>query len=1054
MRIHRVVIQAFGPFKDREDIDFEALSAGGLFLLNGDTGSGKTTILDAICYALYGSLPGAREKARSIRSAYADDSTPPEVLCEFSIGGRRFEAMRSPAWDRPKARGTGTTRQQAQSSLREFLDGQWTTLSARNDEVGQLVKGLIHLGREEFTRVAMLPQGEFASFLRADDRDRAELLQKLFDVTTYRRVEDLLAERRRELARRAESAERNKRTLTSRLVHDSAENLLEAGADGDEPAGPAAGGARPPAETLAEWHAALSDYPDDAPLPEPRALAETVAELLRARTDEADQRDEAARVGLAAARERVGEVRRRRDDAARLVELERERELHEDQRPGIVETRERLDQHERGTRVERAERRYLAARSRLAQARQLLRSAEADARGVAGLAEVLTAERPVAADLGQACRAAVDLVSRLEALRGREAELAEVKQKLGSARDRQAELERQRAATARELSEERARLETVEAELKGLRASAHDLARQEEVVAAARRRLEAVTARDAFAADLRQRVETWLEAEDELLRRRAIRAQLVRDRLEQSAAVLAAELVDGQPCAVCGSEAHPAPAAPSGASAVTDAELEAAEAAAEDAQRREREAAAAKATAERDMARLSAEAADLDPDAASAALAEAEESARQARETAARIVRLEADAVSGSQACQALDAEDRRSEQEAGVLAATVEESTARAARLEAELAEAVAPAATLEDRLSSVRGVCRALEAWRDAADAVSNVVEAAEEAGQGLRETLTEQDFLSAEASDDGAGLDEAIHAAALARLATDEAEVLRRGVREFDEREIRLNTLAESDAVARAFRARASGEPVPDDAELAGAEAAAQTAEVHRAALAESRGALLSYGRRFTADLDALDQLVADQGSLLEEYELVRGLADTVAGAGENTLKMTLSTYVLAARLEAVAAAATERLSIMTGGRFELRHTDASGGRGKGGLGISVVDEWNGQTREPSTLSGGETFMASLALALGLADVIQAESGGIDMETLFVDEGFGTLDPGTLELVMRSLDDLRSSGRVVGVISHVQELKSQIATQLVVHKHREGSSTSLQTDAVTVR
>ena len=162
------------------------------------------------------------------------------------------------------------------------------------------------------------------------------------------------------------------------------------------------------------------------------------------------------------------------------------------------------------------------------------------------------------------------------------------------------------------------------------------------------------------------------------------------------------------------------------------------------------------------------------------------------------------------------------------------------------------------------------------------------------------------------------------------------------------------------------------------------------------------------------------------------------------------MTLSTYVLAARLEAVAAAATERLLVMTSDRYTLVHDDSKKGNNKAGLGLHVVDAWTGQRRDTSTLSGGESFMASLALALGLADVVQQESGGIDMETLFVDEGFGSLDERTLEQVMDALDGLRRGGRVVGLVSHVADMKQRIPAQLHVSKGREGSRLGIALDA----
>jgi exonuclease SbcC len=156
------------------------------------------------------------------------------------------------------------------------------------------------------------------------------------------------------------------------------------------------------------------------------------------------------------------------------------------------------------------------------------------------------------------------------------------------------------------------------------------------------------------------------------------------------------------------------------------------------------------------------------------------------------------------------------------------------------------------------------------------------------------------------------------------------------------------------------------------------------------------------------------------------------------------MSLNSYVLAARLEQVAAAASERLIAMSDGRYTLQHTDAKAARGaKSGLGLEVVDEWTGQRRDTATLSGGESFMASLALALGLADVVQQEAGGVDIETLFVDEGFGSLDEQSLEQVMDALEGLRDGGRVVGLVSHVAEMKQRISSQLQVIKNRNGST-----------
>ena len=189
------------------------------------------------------------------------------------------------------------------------------------------------------------------------------------------------------------------------------------------------------------------------------------------------------------------------------------------------------------------------------------------------------------------------------------------------------------------------------------------------------------------------------------------------------------------------------------------------------------------------------------------------------------------------------------------------------------------------------------------------------------------------------------------------------------------------------------------------------------------------------RLTARLDQLTPLVTKAAE-------ARTLADLAAGQGANTLRMTLSAFVLAARLEEVAAAASERLLAMTSGRYSLIHTDARRGAGRSGLGLLACDAWTGVDRDTSTLSGGETFLASLALALGLADVVTAEAGGTRIEALFVDEGFGSLDEETLDEVMTVLDGLREGGRMVGIVSHVAELKQRIPAQIRVHKGRSGS------------
>ncbi|MEV4196643.1 SMC family ATPase, partial [Streptomyces toxytricini] len=198
MRLHQLRITAFGPFAATQEVDFDALSGAGIFLLHGPTGAGKTSVLDAVCYALYGAVPGARQApGTTLRSDHADPGTPTEVTLEFTAGGRRLEITRRPEQDRPKKRGTGTTRDKAQSLLREYDGRQWTGLSRSHQEIGEEVEQLLGMSREQFCQVVLLPQGEFAKFLRADENARGRLLGRLFDTRRFAAVETLLAERRR-----------------------------------------------------------------------------------------------------------------------------------------------------------------------------------------------------------------------------------------------------------------------------------------------------------------------------------------------------------------------------------------------------------------------------------------------------------------------------------------------------------------------------------------------------------------------------------------------------------------------------------------------------------------------------------------------------------------------------------------------------------------------------------------------------------------------------------------------------------------------------------------
>ncbi|WP_022880336.1 SbcC/MukB-like Walker B domain-containing protein, partial [Microbacterium sp. B19] len=559
-------------------------------------------------------------------------------------------------------------------------------------------------------------------------------------------------------------------------------------------------------------------------------------------------------------------------------------------------------------------------------------------------------------------------------------------------------------------------------------AARHDLATAERAEVA--RRLEAALEAERLAEERDTADLAALVRADELQRAVEAWSALLRRRLAGAAGELAHALVDGEPCAVCGSSEHPAPAVGTG-EPVTDAEIAAAE---------ERKDAA------NEQDRLASDAARVTRDAHALAAARAggetvaelrerrdriDEAAARAQADAAEHERLAAERVAllEREATDAAESERLRHE-----LADARQELALRsqsAETLRAALAEARAEFPTVHDRR-------RDLRARRDA---VRAVIAARAEHETRVRAVVEAR-----------AAFDELLAASTF----SDEAEV-RAALREPGERRRLEAVVGDHDASLAATRRRLLDLELhlvgaPDDPiDLAPVEAAvldARAAVESAAAAHASATAAATHVRDLAERADAGSTAVA---RLSDEHAVVARLADTVAGRAPNTRRMTLETFVLAAELEEIVDAANLRLDHMSAGRYRLQHTDALAARGAAsGLGLEVMDAFTGQCRPPQSLSGGETFLASLALALGLAEVVTARAGGIRLDTLFIDEGFGSLDDETLDLAMRTLDELRQGGRTVGVISHVASMKDQLPAQVRVTATPRGPSVIRQ-DAV---
>ncbi|MEW2512147.1 SMC family ATPase [Streptomyces sp. NPDC046870] len=990
MRLHRLDLTAFGPFGGAQSVDFDALSAAGLFLLHGPTGAGKTSVLDAVCYALYGSVPGARQNGQgmTLRSDHARPGTRTEVRLELTVAGRRLEITRQPPWERPKLRGTGTTVDKAQTWLREYdgTAGVWKDRSRSHQEIGEEITQLLGMSREQFCQVVLLPQGDFARFLRADAEARGRLLGRLFDTQRFADVEKRLAERRR-------GTEARVREGDTALLADAHRMQQEAGdamelpdlAPGDPGLAEAVLGAAAVARSTARERLTVAycrlSAAESAHAEARRALDET-RELARLQARFAEARLRAERL-----QERSGahrENQRRMERARKAEAVAPALELRDDAEA----------EHRRATAAE-------------ARARGLLPDSFADA-GASGLAA--------------AARRAAEELGGLDAARRAERRLAELAEE-------RAGLDRQERADEDVLREAEAWLadwEGVRAALRSRVDSAQEAATRAEQLAVQRdpmrRRLDAARTRDRLAADLEQARQRADTARQRALDARTHWLDLKEQRLNGIAAELAAHLTDGEPCAVCGATEHPAPARKVAGHVDREAEdqaLAACRRAEEqhtgDERRlgevREALAAATAEAGDTPTDRLAAEADLLEQDYARArraasALHPAQEELRRAeREREQRLADRQQAAVRAASRLTRRDTLER----EQALLRAELEQARGDAGSVAARAAQLERRAALLTEAADAVRA---AEDAAQRLKDADARLADAAYRAGFDTPQAAA------------AALLDPAAHR----------------------ELQHRLDAWQHEEAAVRAVLAEpgtaAAAQQPPADPATAERDAAAAERRLREAASARDAAA------RCCAQLDRLSaraaQAVRRLGPLREEYDRVARLAALTAGtSADNERRMRLESYVLAARLEQVAAAATVRLQRMSSGRYTLVHSDDRTGRGRSGLGLHVVDAWTGRERDTATLSGGETFFASLALALGLADVVTDEAGGVRLDTLFIDEGFGSLDDQTLDEVLDVLDSLRERDRSVGIVSHVADLRRRIHAQLEIVKDRSGST-----------
>ncbi len=1012
MRPHRLTVEAMGPFAHEVSVDFDELVHEGLFLIHGPTGAGKTSLLDALSFALYGEVPGARGD-RGLLSDHAAAGSTPKVSLTFSSQGARYQVARQPYHESVKRRGSGTTPRSPTATLVR-LDAPAGSAITRPTEVNAEIRRLVGLTARQFQQVILLPQGEFEKVLRGRPEAREELLKTLFHTIGFEDLSEWLADQARTRRSRMTNGMRRLATVAQEALRHAPIVAPEGSAAADPGAAPG--------QPLFARDAEVGGVPDQAALNRLVARAQDTV------------RDAAAVLGAADA---TLTLRRRELEVAtaeaaawdRRSKARVEAQHLHDTQPAIERTRTTVDRARQAEHIRPSVAALAVAESDQAAAQVAASKASARADTLRSLAplrpgavdHLTLTSVPAPAEVDTARRALAAELARLAELTDTAERAAEATAAAGDLRLR-AEQHRIASSTAAaeatdaqrmlaELAVEHVAAAAAVASLPGLAEAAASTARQataaDELVAVRRRLTDAD--------------KSWTVAVAEANAAFATHLDLRARYLNGIAAVLAGTLQPGDACQVCGSLDHPRPAEAT-VGAVEQSTVDTAEAVTE----------TANAEAERRravMERLQRQEAGL-----VVAAGPGEADPRRAHAIAAEADVFHRDAVGVAEGMAGLGARRTEIEARAAISAATATAETGAADRTEAaalsqdesaqeataRLVDALGPDVKLGAAIDGLRAVDEALAHLADHAGRCDRACQATKGARARVDADVAASPFA------DRAAAEDALLDAADLRLRSDE-------VADHDRRRDAVAArLAEADRAG-------VGDLRPDDA------TARRAAEV--AAVAKD-AAVVRHTEVHRAAVDLADRtdehrrLLAELGPLEADAHLYESVANRCSG--RVAPKVSLQRWVLATYLDGICEHANRRLMAMTGGRYQLRVAREVGHAGaKAGLDLRVHDAHTGTERPVTTLSGGETFQASLALALGVADSVEARTGGVRLDALFVDEGFGTLDAESLELAMDELDSLRVGGRMVGVISHVPELRERIRAGIEVTPTPQGST-----------
>jgi exonuclease SbcC len=1010
MKPLKLTLQAFGPFAKTEQVDFTQLGSNPLFLINGPTGSGKTSILDAICFALYGETTGNERQGIQMRCDQSAANLPTEIIFEFALHDKHYRVMRAPEQEAPKARGEGTTTKKHTASLYEITDEE-RLITSKTAQVKTEVTALLGLNESQFRQVMVLPQGKFRELLLASSKDREAIFGQLFQTDIYKKIEFALKERALSISKSKDEFDNQIRGALQVGEVSTEQELNDKLTQANEQSAQAKTAEQTSSEKLSQSKAKLQQM---------TALNGQFVKL------------EQGRAALKTHQEQQSVI------TERNVSLERATQASKLEAP-YSQWQSSLKQ------VTEFEQKLVSLNVEQEQAQAMLKQSEALHQKATLEAEQIPALNEQLFKLDQTQQKLVDRAqqqSNVNALQQQKLEQQKTLDKYVAFKEKLASDALKGSQDLEQARKDVTEKVTLEAEIANKQRLTSDL-----------RKLAQIKGEQATLdkqTDAKQATKQALEAE--LATKQKFADQTELDWHNAQAAVLAQKLEKDQPCPVCGSCTHPSPASFVG-NEVSKQQVESA---------RQIERAAleqfnqASSVLEQHLALceqkksmvISAEA-DLG-DKATFNIAEVEEQLSQHQLrlqhlSAIDLIKMEQTVLELNQRCTDGEAKINQLKEEISAngtalklsieqlekLTTAINDEFNTVEQVEVKRAQTQQFMSQLKQALETAQG--QAQQAAMRQSNLESQMVTHRELLDQAVKQReLNEQAWRSALQASSIASEQEFL----ASRSTPSELEVWQNEITQYNRTSVQLEqTISDLEQAL-------VGMPQPNLEQEHLSVKQQETEYLQTRTALDTAQSILHRLEKVAQDIA---QLHEKNHKLEAEYKVYGTLYDVASG--KTGSRVSLHRFVLGVLLDDVLIQASQRLSIMSRGRYQLvRKTEGFKGAAGRGLDLSVEDGYTGKVRDVATLSGGESFMAALALALGLSDVVQSYSGGIRLDTLFIDEGFGSLDPESLDLAMQILIDLQQSGRTIGVISHISELKEQMSLRLDVESSRVGSTIRL--------